>query len=331
MIISRRQFLKYCTVAAGALGLTTIDLMNLEKALANESGAPVIWVNGQSCTGCTVSLANSTYYTTLEDLLISTIKLKTSETLMGAAGIEATKQADLTTEGFVLAVEGAIPTSTNGHFCDIGSWGVTTSEQVIDVVQGLASHTNCVAILAVGTCASFGGIPAAEGNVTGAKGLFDKTFSTSVLSKQIQQKLVCIPGCPPNPNWIVGTIAYMLAHGLKKPALDALRRPRTYYGERICNNCDRFARSLGTAGAHFINNKDANQLGDLNLNKPSGDCLKKVGCKGSRTKSDCSLRKWHSAAYSQAGVNWCVGAGAPCQGCTQINWPDRFSPFHYLP
>jgi len=323
MMISRRQFLKYCTVAAGALGLTTIDLMNLEKALANESGPKVIWVNGQSCTGCTVSLANSVYYTTIEDLLINSIDLSFSETLMAAAGVQATKQADLTSAGFVLAVEGAIPTSTNGHFCDIGSWAVSTSEQVKDVVAGLAAHSNCAAILAVGTCASFGGIPAAEGNVTGAQGL--NTFLSAY-----KKKMVCIPGCPPNPNWIVGTIAYMLGHALKLPALDSLRRPRTYYGERICNNCDRFAGSLGPAGT-FINNKDANQLGDLTKNKPSGYCLKKVGCKGSRTKSDCSLRKWHSAGYSQAGVNWCVGAGSPCQGCTQINWPDRFSPFHYLP
>lgn len=330
MLISRRQFLKYCTVAAGALGLTSTDLLKLEKAFANESGANVVWVNGQSCTGCTVSLANSMYYTTVQDLLINTIDLNFSETLMAAQGVSATQHSDLTSAPFVLALEGAIP--TGDHFCDIGSWAVTSSEQVKDVVDALATNANCVAVLAIGTCASYGGIPGANGNVTGAKGLLKSAdggagfFTTSTLKK----KLICIPGCPPNPNWIVGTVAYLLTHGLKFPSLDSLRRPRTYYGERLCNNCDRFSNSVSPSKL-FIDNKKPYELGDKTKNKVNGYCLKKVGCKGSRAKADCSLRKWHSAAYATNGVNWCVGAGAPCQGCTQVNWPDRFSPFHYLP
>jgi len=156
-----------------------------------------------------------------------------------------------------------------------------------------------------------------------------------------RSKTICIPGCPPNPNWIVGTIAYLLANGLAMPALDSLRRPRTYYGERICNSCDRFATSLtsqfgGFVGMDSLNTGSAmrvtepDRIGDIAQNAPNGRCLKKAGCKGSRTKSDCSMRKWHSPGFMQAGVNWCVGAGAPCQGCTQNYFPDRMSPFHYI-
>jgi NiFe hydrogenase small subunit HydA len=147
-----------------------------------------------------------------------------------------------------------------------------------------------------------------------------------------RSKIINIPGCPPNPNWIVGTIAYLIAHNLEVPQLDALRRPRMYYGERVCNNCERFEESLV---GNFINQEPGqpdweDRFNDIGNPNKRDYCLKYIGCKGSRTKSDCSLRKWHSPGYGQIGVNWCVGAGAPCQGCTQDGFPDRMSPFHYL-
>ncbi|MEW6570437.1 MAG: hydrogenase small subunit [Nitrospirota bacterium] len=321
MIVSRRQFLKYCSVAAGALGLTAADLMKLEKSLARSGGLSVLWIAGQACTGCTTSLANSVYYATIQELLLAgpstplgTLELKFHETLMAAMSNEATQQANLTRSPFVLAVEGAI-TPQDGY-CQIGSFTGVPTEDMHDVVSYLANHSNCEAILAIGTCASFGGIPAAAGNETGAKGVL------GYLGSSVRGKTINIPGCPPNPNWIVGTIAYLLANGLSFPALDALRRPRLYFGERICNNCDRFLPSLA---GKFIR-----RISEIENPYKNNYCLKYFGCKGSRTKSDCSYRKWHSPGYTQRGVNWCVGAGAPCQGCTQNTFPDQMSPFHYM-
>jgi hydrogenase small subunit len=220
-----------------------------------------------------------------------------------------------------------------------------------DVIAALAP--NAAAVLTIGTCAAFGGIPGANGNVTQARGFLDYwstvEAATTTQYKSMRAKTVNIPGCPPNPNWIVGTIAYILAQSdltvpaVKLPSLDALRRPRLYYGERICNYCDRFQTSIRGYNANesgFVgvdpdltyNRLTVNQpeeIGGLN-NVPSGKCLKLAGCKGSRTKSDCAVRKWHSDAYQSLGINWCVGAGAPCQGCTQNFFPDRMSPFHYI-
>ncbi|MEW6570580.1 MAG: twin-arginine translocation signal domain-containing protein [Nitrospirota bacterium] len=336
MLISRRQFLKYCSIAAGALGLTATDLMKLEKALAATGGLPVLWIAGQACTGCTTSLANSVYYATIQELLLlgqasKTLELKMHETLMAAMSNEATQQPNLTTSAFALAVEGAI--TPQAGYCEIGTYTGASSDNMSDVVTYLAGHSNCAAILAIGTCASFGGIPAAAGNATGAKGVL------AHLGSGARSKIINIPGCPPNPNWIVGTVAYMLANSLQKPALDALRRPRMYYGERICNSCDRFATSnsggqvngfVGVTPLSPLAVAEPERIGDPAQNVPGGRCLKKAGCKGSRTKSDCSLRKWQSPGYMQVGVNWCVGAGAPCQGCVQNYFPDRMSPFHYI-
>jgi hydrogenase small subunit len=364
MIISRRQFLKYCSIAAGAIGLTTTDLMKLEKTLAyNPGGVPVVWINGQACTGCTVSLANSVYYQTIQELALTgepsqTIQLKYSETLSAAMSTEATLQSGLTDFPFVLAIEGAIPTgptvgtSDTGMYCQAGDFGGGT-EAVADTIWSLSQLSACAAVLNIGTCSSFGGIPAANGNVTNAKGFLDfieyKTGSvTDSAYRTTRAKTVNIPGCPPNPNWIVGTIAYILSRRtewlpVKLPSIDSLRRPRLYYGERQCNYCERFQNSLDTddffVGVNpdrIYNRLSVNEpqmIGSPVQNLPSGAtarCLKLAGCKGSRTKGDCSWRKWHSPAYLQTGINWCVGAGAPCQGCTQNFFPDRMSPFHYI-
>jgi len=329
MKITRRQFLKYCSVAAGALGLTATDLMKLEKALALEGGVDITWISGQSCSGCTVSLANSVYYATIEGLLTNTpagksLDLNYHSTLMAAMSDEATQAATVSSPT-VLVVEGAIPPAGSGY-CDVGSFTGAAGESVADVVDTLAQ--SAARILAVGTCAAFGGIPAGNPNPTGTMGVMDffrdKYFITNPAKfRQLRRKIINIPGCPPNPNWIVGTIAYMIANGYAKPRLDTLKRPVAYYGQRVCNHCDRF-------GDSFINNRKPDQIGDPNLNIPGGSCLKYIGCKGSRTKSDCSIRKWHSPGLNQAGINWCVGAGAPCQGCTQNYFPDRMSPFHYI-
>ncbi|MEW6003408.1 MAG: twin-arginine translocation signal domain-containing protein, partial [Nitrospirota bacterium] len=173
MVITRRQFLKYCSIAAGALGLTATDLMKLENALANTNGLPVIWIAGQACSGCITSLANTVFYSTIQNLLLlgsdaTSLELKFNETLMAAMSNEATQQTpEITNEAFALAVEGAV-TPTAGY-CEIGSYTGALSENMSAVVSALATHANCAKILTIGTCASYGGVPAAAGNVTSAK------------------------------------------------------------------------------------------------------------------------------------------------------------------
>lgn len=337
--------------------MSTTDLMKLEKAMAAGGALPVVWINGQSCTGCTVSLANSVYYMTIQELLLtngddSRINLFYNETLVAGTGALATSW-DFGSV-YALAIEGAIPTANDGLYCQIGDFNNAAGETVKDVIDALAP--GAAAVLPIGTCAAYGGIPGANGNVTQARGFLNywawkegggntTTGAATAAYKAMRAKTINIPGCPPNPNWIVGTIAYILGQSdlsvlnVKLPSVDALRRPRIYYGERNCNYCDRFDNSLGADGFVGVNAdltynrlsvNEPQRIGDPAENYPSGKCLKLAGCKGSRTKSDCAVRKWHSDGFMRAGINWCVGAGAPCQGCTQNFFPDRMSPFHYI-
>ena len=297
MRIQRRQFLKYCVGSAAALGLPMTVLGKLEVALAaNTSTLPkVIWLNAANCTGCTISLSNlfsDSGPTDIADLLFNTIDLVFHPTLMSAAGDLAVQQLKNTAEGsYILAVEGGIPTAFGGHTCMLWTEG-GRDVTAMEAVQTLAP--NAAAILSIGTCASHGGIPAASPNPTGIVSVGELTGLDTVN----------MPGCPTHPDWIVWTVAHLLAGEM--PQLDERSRPRALYGTEIHKNCPR--KGQGEAKTFGIEAK----------------CLKELGCKGPETKADCPSRKWNN------GSNWCIGAGAICIGCTERDFPDKFSPFYKL-
>jgi len=270
-------------------------VLKLESALAADGdGLPtVIWLNGANCTGCTVSLANHLRPerpTDIADLLVNYINLAFHPNLMGAAGDLAVQTLnEATAKPYVLAVDGGIPTAFDGHTCLLWTENgheVTAKEAVTRLAADAA------AILSIGTCASFGGIPAGNPNPT-------KIVSVGNL---IGRQTINIPGCPTHPDWIVWTIANLLAGVV--PELDERGRPREFFREEIHKQCPR----KGTGEAKIFGQE--------------GVCLKELGCKGPRTKADCHLRQWNNA------TNWCVGANAVCLGCTESGFPDSFSPFY---
>jgi hydrogenase small subunit len=297
MQIGRRQFLKYCAGSAAALGLPLTVIGKLESALAADGdGLPtVIWLNGANCTGCTVSLANHLgpeHPTDIADLLVNYINLAFHPNLMGAAGdlaVQTLNQA--TAKPYILAIDGGIPTAFDGHTCLL--WTENGHEVTAkEAVTRLA--TDAAAILSIGTCASFGGIPAGNPNPTGIVSVGDL----------IGRPTINIPGCPTHPDWIVWTIANLLAGVV--PELDERGRPREIFHEEIHKQCPR----KGT--------------GEAKIFGTAGECLKELGCKGPRTKADCHMRQWNNA------TNWCVGANAVCLGCTESGFPDSFSPFYKI-
>jgi len=301
MDINRRDFLKASAAIAGALALKASGLMQLQKAMANGTGKPpVIWLQGQGCTGCSVSLLNSVYYTTVDDLLINTLDLKFHPSVMAAAGEMAVEAAEDARDagGYVLVVEGAIPAGANGDYCHI--WPGMTMIDAIDQYGPSAA-----AILAVGTCACYGGMSAGEPNPTGAMGIKD-----TLAYLGLEATAINIPGCPAHPDWIVGTVAALLAG--ETPELDEEGRPKEFFGTIVHKNCPN--RGLG---------RQAQALSETG-------CLSGLGCKGQLTHADCPLRKWNSAGQGQSGVNWCVGAKNPCQGCTEPDFPDGMSPFYHI-
>ncbi len=297
MKVSRREFMKYCTLSAAALGLSSA-LGPLEKALASTAGPPILWLKAAGCTGCTVSLANlisGSEPVDVADLLINVIDLEYHPTLMGAAGDSATQILNnATAVPFVLVVEGAIPTMFNGNTCTIYEQnGIpVTALSAVQTLAPMAAH-----VLAVGTCASFGGITAADPNPTGAQSVSQVTGLSPIN----------IPGCPPHPDWIVWTIANLLAGSTI--TLDSDRRPTALYGATVHSQCSR-KELPGTlpesTWAHSLND--------------TGLCTNSLGCKGRLTYADCPTRKWNN------GVNWCVGADSLCQGCTENGFPDSFAP-----
>jgi len=301
MEISRRDFLKASAAIAAALGLTASGLVKLQKVMAAESGQAVVWLQGQGCTGCSTSLLNSIYYTTIDDLLLNTIDLDYHPTVMAAAGNLAVSAAEAAYNkgGYVLVVEGAIPTAEGGRYCYL--WPGMTA------LDGVRTFSRKAAfVLAVGTCAAYGGIPGGRPNPTRAKGVSEVIGGDRVIN---------IPGCPAHPDWIVGTIAYLLANGAA-PRLDSDGRPRDYYQYTIHSNCP--------------NRQKFNERGIFAKELSELACLHKLGCNGQQTNADCPMRKWNSPGQGEYGVNWCIGARNPCQGCTEPGFPDSMSPFYTL-
>jgi Ni,Fe-hydrogenase I small subunit len=324
MAVTRRDLLKASAVVAGAMGLTSTGILKIQEALAKEGGLPVIWFQAQACTGCSISLLNSIYYTTIDDLLLNTLDLEYHPNLSAAAGTSAIAAAEAAYAkgGYALVVEGAIPTADSGRACYI--WPGTTA------LTGIKRYASRAALLiAVGTCASYGGMSAGKPNPTGAASLKSVVGSKTVVN---------IPGCPVHPDWVVGTIAYILKNG-KAPVLDANGRPRDYFGVTVHSKCPN--RNSYTGPNHHSRGQQCSQCHGPGLREhalnpslvPAGTlsstgCLWPLGCKGTATGCDCPTRKWNSPAKATAGVNWCIGARSPCFGCTEPSFPDGMSPFY---
>jgi hydrogenase small subunit len=285
--MERRDFLKFCAGLAGTLGLPAGAEAAVAKAIESAKRPPVIWLHFQECTGCSESLLRAEH-PTLEKLILDVISLDYHETLMAAAGhqAEAARKASMAANKgkYILVIEGAIPTKQNGIHCKVGG------HTAIELTKECAA--DAAAVIAIGSCASWGGMPSADPNPTGASSVAE------VLGKPV----VTIPGCPPNPYNFLATAVHFLTFG-SLPAVDKQGRPLFAYGRLIHENCER--------RAHFDAGRFAMAFGDEGHRK--GYCLYKLGCKGPETYANCP-----TLGFGDAGEgNWPVGCGAPCFGCSE--------------
>ncbi len=276
--------------------------MNIKKSTV----IPVINIQGQNCTGCATSTLCSEY-PSIKNVLLQDIipgfKLEFifHPNIMTASGNLAMEILENTAKekGYILIIDGAIPTNDNGVYCITGEKDgrkLTMLEETIKLAP------NAVVVIALGTCAAFGGIAAGNPNPTGAQSVGD-----IFLTNKIKTPLINVPGCPPHPDWLFGTIEEVLTKGLENIQLDDFRRPKTYYGKLIHENCPN--------RAYFDEGKFARKLGDEG-------CLYELGCKGSITYADCPKRQWNGR------TNWTIGSGAPCNGCTSPEYPDFVGDFY---
>jgi hydrogenase small subunit len=274
-------------MAAAAIGLPLSAGVKMAEAVMAGRKPSVIWLSFQECTGCTESLLR-TSHPALDELILDLISLDYHEALMvpsGELAERSRREAMEANEGkFILVTEGAIPTKDGGIYCQIGG------RTALDIVREAADMAG--AIIAIGSCASWGGIPSSDPNPTGAKG------TPAILEGKA---VVTIPGCPANPYNFLGTALQYATFGTL-PELDELGRPKWAYGRTIHEHCPR--------RAHFDAGRFVKQFGDEGHRQ--GWCLYQMGCKGPATHANCSTQH-----FGEVNDAWPIGLGHPCFGCTE--------------
>lgn len=268
-----------------------MDLALEEIKSKSKNKINLIWLEATGCSGNIISLLNADN-PNVDFFLKEMTALKYCNSLMVAEG-EAAYQEFLNTleTEFILVVEGAVSTRDNGLYNIIARYqgrAITAMEAV------KSAGEKAKYVLAVGTCASFGGVSAAAPNPS----------QCVSIPQFLDREVIRVPGCPSHPDWITGTIANLISFG--KPELDELRRPIIFYGITIHDRCSR--RSFFDKGLFAL------KLGDP-------ECMFKIGCRGPVTKTDCPVRQWNGY------VNWPVEDNTPCIGCATESFPDGMEPF----
>lgn len=304
--LTRRTFVELCAGSTAALGLSLFKNPEFERLFAAAlAEVPVIWFQGSGCNGCSVSALNG-FPVTIQDLLLSEVvtgnhvSLRFHNTVMAAQGDLAMQALyDTETGPFALIVEGGIPLKDGGIYCEVGEkdgHGIPMTE----TIERLGKKA--IATIALGTCASSGGISASPpnpGEVVGVAEFYKQ--------KGITTPVINVTGCPPHPDWLVVPLAQVLMDGPESVEVDEDLRPKTIYSKLIHDQCPR--RGQYDAG------KFAEKFGDP-------DCLFKLGCKGPICHADCNNRLWNNK------TRWCIEAGAPCIGCAEMAFPAGLGPIH---
>ncbi|MFO1217269.1 MAG: hydrogenase small subunit [Burkholderiaceae bacterium] len=290
--VSRRALLRYASWMTALLALPPAMAPAMAQGLAKARRQAVIWLSFQECTGCTESLTR-TFSPSLEELIFDFISLDYHHTLQAASG-EAAEQARRQSMAdnagkYIVVVDGSVPTA------DGGVYSVIAGRSNVDMLAETVAQA--AAVVAVGTCAAFGGLPEARPNPTGA---------VPIASLVKGKPVVNIPGCPPMPQAMAGTLVHLLSFG-KLPELDELGRPRAFFGESIHDRC--YRRPFYEKGlfAHSFDDEGARQ----------GWCLYELGCKGPVTYNACASLKWNG------GVSFPIQSGHGCIGCSEPRFWDR--------
>src|SRR6266853_1957622 len=278
----------------------------------------VVWMTtGLGCDGDSVSITAASL-PSIEDLAMGAIpglpKVHVHNPVIAyEVGADFLKYWHLAAEGklepFVLVVEGSVPNEKikkEGYWAALGTDSKTgqpiTTNEWIDRLAPKAW-----AIVCAGTCATYGGIHAMEGNPTGCMGLAD--YLGWEWKSKAGIPIVCVPGCPIQPDNLSETILYLLYQATGQAPmipLDEALRPTWLFGATVHEGCDR-------AGYY--------EQGDFATEYGSPKCIVKLGCWGPVVKCNVPKRGWIN------GVGGCPNVGGICIGCTMPGFPDKFMPF----
>jgi hydrogenase small subunit len=301
--VTRRDFLKFCGSVAALLGMTEAMAPTIASAVEGAAAGglkPAIWLEGGLCTGCTESVAQSTY-PDVATIVLDILSLNAQDTLSWAQGKQfeeaATQTAEKYPKKFLLIYEGSVMQGWNGNALLVAG---KTGLQVLEEFAPKAE-----AIIAIGSCAVDGGWVKADPNPADATGVIEY-----LQSKNIATPVINLPTCPVNPEWVVAMVVDVLLLG-QLPKMDAQNRPVGIYGQTIHDNCPR--------RGHFENGEFVYTFGSVEEEK--NYCLYAMGCKGPQTYTNCPVVRWNNQ------VSWCVESGGPCIGCGSLNWVDQNAPF----
>jgi len=288
----------------------------------------VFWLAGLSCDGCSVSVTGATA-PSVESLMLGAhvglprvilhhpvINIESGPNYLRPHEMAISGELD---GPYVVVLEGSIADETiahrqGGYWSAQGEqpWGpdgamrtVSTTEWVARLAKGAAAS------IAIGTCATWGGIPAAEGNPTGAMSLMD--FLGKDYRSTLGVPVVNIPGCAPvgdNFTETVAAVLYFLQGFGPLPEFDELGRPAWLFGETVHRHCVR--------GAYYEEGKFAEEFGDP-------ECLVEIGCWGPVV--NCNITERGAINH----VGGCMNSGGACIGCTMPGFPDKFTPFYKRP
>ena len=293
----------------------------------------VFWIAGMSCDGCSVAATGATS-PSVEELLAGAIPgvprvVLHHPVLSVGAGHDFVRPFRQAVEGtlgapYVVVLEGSIPDDQRfekeGYFSGLGigaDWPESMESprppdqplRITDWVKAMAP--GAAASIAIGTCATWGGVPAAAGNITGSMSLMD--FLGMDYRSILGVPVVNVPGCSPIGDNFTETVAAVLLflQGVGPlPELDELGRPAWLFGETVHRHCVR--------AGYYEEGVFAKQEGDQ-------ECLVEIGCWGPVVQCNITER----GAINHMGG--CMVAGGACIGCTMPGFPDKFSPFYKSP
>jgi hydrogenase small subunit len=293
----------------------------------------VFWLAGMSCDGCSVSTLGASN-PSVEGMLKGNIPFMPKVVLhhpmlAGDTGRDFVEPFRQAAEGqlgapYVMVVEGSIPDDQTleraGQFAALGvgsDWprSLPSSRapdqpvRISDWIWALAP--GAAASIAIGTCATWGGIPAAAGNITGSMGLMDYLGADYRSTQKIP--VVNVPGCAPVGDNFTETLSQVLQfiEGVAPlPEFDELGRPAWLFDQTVHRHCPK--------AGYYEEGVFADEPGD-------NQCLVEIGCWGPVVQCNIVER----GAINHMGG--CMVAGGACIGCTMPGFPDKYSPFYKAP
>lgn len=275
----------------------------------------VVWLQSGGCGGCTISLLNSDSQDLFGSLASAGLRLLWHPALSEESGEEAVAVLERCASGAerldILCVEGALlrgPGGT-GRFHMLAGTGLPMTEWVRRLAAR-ARHT-----VAIGSCASFGGITAAGANPADACGLqHEGQLAGGLLGLRYRSgsgmPVINVAGCPTHPAWVTDSLMAIALGGFREDDLDDYNRPRLYTNHLVHHGCNR--------NEYYEFKASAEKPSDL------GCLMENMGCMGTQAHADCNIRLWN-------GAGSCVRGGFACVGCTEPEFEEPGHPFARTP